>query len=273
MKGQLLQIVQQAKADHNDWHARHLLQEYLQVRILEGLAHAGAMSSIAFMGGTALRLLYHLRRFSEDLDFALEARRDQYDFPRWVAHVLRAFRRESYEISLTLQDSGAVHKGLFRFPGLFHEMGLSPHRSEVARVKLEVDTKPPSGAILTTHRIRRHVGVRVLHHDRSSLLAGKLLAVLNRPWAKGRDFFDLAWYLEQDQWPAPNLDMLNAGLRQHGERAERLTKDSWPARVAERVRSVPWAEVAADINRFRESVADELTQGDILDLLRPGRHP
>ena len=113
MKGQLLHIVQQAKADHNDWHARHLLQEYLQVRILEGLAHAGAMSSIAFMGGTALRLLYHLRRFSEDLDFALESAPRSIRLPpvgcarpaRVPAGVLRDFR---YAAGLRRRAQGPV---------------------------------------------------------------------------------------------------------------------------------------------------------------------
>ena len=63
-----------------DPHAgRNVMREYLQARILEGLQRAGAMSPLAFQGGTALRFLYRLPRYSEDLDFALEGPRESYD--------------------------------------------------------------------------------------------------------------------------------------------------------------------------------------------------
>ncbi len=52
--------------------ARQLVREYLQARILQSLQRAGAMQTLAFHGGTALRFLYDIPRFSEDLDFALE---------------------------------------------------------------------------------------------------------------------------------------------------------------------------------------------------------
>lgn len=59
---------------------RHLVREYLQARILESLQRAGAMIPLAFQGGTALRFLYGLARYSEDLDFALERQPEGYDF-------------------------------------------------------------------------------------------------------------------------------------------------------------------------------------------------
>jgi hypothetical protein len=57
-------------------------------------------------------------------------------------------------------------------------------------VKLEVDTRLSQGAVLETTVVRRHVLLRLQHHDRASLLAGKLHAILQRPWPKGRDFYD-----------------------------------------------------------------------------------
>ena len=59
---------------------RNLTREYLQARILELLQQVGAMIPLAFHGGTALRFLYGIPRYSEDLDFALERAPDQYDF-------------------------------------------------------------------------------------------------------------------------------------------------------------------------------------------------
>jgi predicted nucleotidyltransferase component of viral defense system len=53
--------------------AQHLAREYLQARILQSLQRAGAMQFLAFHGGTALRFLYEIPRYSEDLDFACVA--------------------------------------------------------------------------------------------------------------------------------------------------------------------------------------------------------
>ena len=70
------------------------MREYLQARILEGLQRAGAMSPLAFQGGTALRFLYRLPRYSEDLDFTLEGPRESYDPRRWLTSIAAQFRRE-----------------------------------------------------------------------------------------------------------------------------------------------------------------------------------
>jgi len=71
------------------------------------------------------------------------------------------------------------------FPSLPFELALALHRDEVLRVKIEIDTNPLAGAGLTTTAV---VLLQLHHHDRASLLAGKLYAVLN---TKERDFFDL----------------------------------------------------------------------------------
>ena len=65
-------------------------------------------------------------------------------------------------------------------------------------------------------RYERAPGLPIQHHDKASLLAGKLHAILQRPYAKGRDLYDLLWYLGDPTWPPPNLTMLNHALRQTG---------------------------------------------------------
>ncbi|MDE2794197.1 MAG: nucleotidyl transferase AbiEii/AbiGii toxin family protein [Gemmatimonadota bacterium] len=174
---------------------RNILREYLQARMLEGLQRAGAMSALAFQGGTALRFLYGLPRYSEDLDFALEGARESYDLKAWMTGIARQFEREGYDVTGSLRDRSAVHSGWLRFRAVLHDVGLSPHRDEVLGIKLDVDTRPPAGAVTETRLVRRHVSLRLHHHDRASLLAGKLHAMLRRPWTKGRDVFDLGWYL------------------------------------------------------------------------------
>ena len=90
-----------------------------------------------------------------------------------------------------------MHKAFVHFRGLLNELGLSAHKSEVLAVKLEIATKPPSGAVLAATPMKRYVALNLQHHDRATLFAGKLHAVLQRVYPKGRDIFDLWWYLSQ----------------------------------------------------------------------------
>jgi len=136
-------------------------------------------------------------------------------------------------------------------------------------VRLEVDTRPPQGAVIETTVVRRHVLLRLQHHDRASLLAGKLHAILQRPWPKGRDFYDLVWYLSDPAWPAPNLVLLNAALVQTEWSGPPLTEATWLDAVRERLRSVRWDALAADVGPLLESAEDRalLTRETVTRLL------
>ncbi len=158
-----------------------------------------------------------------------------------------------------------------RFPGLLHEWGLSPHADETLAVKLEVDTRPPAGAGLATTVIRRHVILQLHYHDRASLLAGKLHAILQREYVKGRDVYDLLWYLSDPTWPPPNFALLNNALRQTGWPGAPLMPDAWRAAVRERVLSFDWARVMADVAPFLEdaTAATLLTRENVLRVCDP----
>jgi predicted nucleotidyltransferase component of viral defense system len=229
---------------------RSIAREYLQMRILQSLQNAGAMVCLAFHGGTALRLLYDLPRYSEDLDFALERLPEQYDFRKYLTAVQRDLTAETYDVEIKINERNVVHNAFIRFRGLFHRLGLSPHETETLAIKLEIDMNPPAQASLATTIIERHVIVNLQHHDRASLLAGKLHAILQREYPKGRDWYDLWWYLRQSQWPPPNLAMLNQALAQSGWQKGEATADNWPAFVLERLEQLEWPRVVADMERF-----------------------
>ena len=90
------------------------------------------------------------------------------------------------------------------------------------------------------------------HHDRPSLLAGKLHAVLQRSWAKGRDLFDLFWYVSDRTWPEPNLALLNNALKQTGWAGPVLDQESWKPVTRERVASLDWGVAERDVAPFLE---------------------
>jgi hypothetical protein len=254
--------------------ARNLAREFLQASILGALQRAGAMVPLAFHGGTALRFLYSIRRHSEDLDFALERPEAGYDFRRYVEAVRGDLQREGYAVDLArVSDQRAVHSAFVRFPGLLHEMGLSGHREEALSVKVEVDARPPHGAGLEITVVRRHLLLRIQHHDRASLLAGKLHAILQRPYPKGRDFYDLVWYLSDRAWPPPNLLLLNNALRQTGWRGRPLSEASWAAAVRARLRGARFETLGTDVGPLLESSEERslLTREAVLRLLEKRR--
>lgn len=236
--------------------ARNIVREYLQARILEAMQRAGAMIPLAFHGGTALRFLYGSRRYSEDLDFTLERARKQYDLRAYLWAIEAALSAEGYVLAFRVSDRKAVHGAFVRFPGLLYELGLSPHRDAVLAVKIEVDTNPPAGVGLETTVVRRYVLLHLQHHDRASLLAGKLHAILRRPYLKGRDLYDLVWHLSDPDWPSPNLTLLNNALRQTGWTGPALTEATWREAVCRRLEEVAWERVVDDVRPFLGPGAD-----------------
>jgi predicted nucleotidyltransferase component of viral defense system len=266
MKDYLAELV---RANPTPAHARNVTHEYLQARILGALQRAGAMIPLAFHGGTALRFLYASARYSEDLDFALEKDKSRYDFRAYLDAIKGELVAEGYALEFKVNDKKIVHSAFVRFPGLLFELGLSHHRSEVLAIKIEVDTNPPLGAGLATSIVRRHLTLQIQHHDRASMLAGKLHAFLQRAYVKGRDLYDLLWYLSDPSWPSPNLILLNNALQQSGWKGKPLSNDNWRAAVRKRLKTVEWQLVLNDVRPFLEPSADPslLTRENVLRVL------
>ena len=247
-----------------------LVREYLQARILESLQDQGLFLRWAFLGGTALRFLYGIPRFSEDLDFSLITAQEDSGLRAALAQMKRALEREGYRTEVKVSDEKTVASAFVRFSGLPFELGLSPHVSQTLSIKVEVDTDPPPGAGLATTVVRRHVTLHLCHYDKASLLAGKLHAVLSRPWGKGRDLYDLAWYLADRDWPAPNLTLLNAALAQTGWEEPVITATNWRRKVRQRIEALDWDKARADVRPFleRERELNLVTAEVIGSLLR-----
>lgn len=271
MKAHLLDLVRAA----DPLQGRNIAREYLQARILGVLQRAGAMVPLAFQGGTCLRFLFALPRYSEDLDFALEGDSTLYNLRAYLTAIRAELAREGYVVDLSVRDRQPVQSAFVRVRGVLYEAGLSPHRDEALAVKIEVDTRPPAGAVLETRLVRRHVPLRISHHDRGSLLAGKLHAILQRPYTKGRDLYDLIWYLSDPTWPAPNLALLNTALRQTDWTDAELNARTWREMVAARLDVLDWERVAADVRPFLERTEDVelLSRRNVLQLVMEALRP
>jgi predicted nucleotidyltransferase component of viral defense system len=234
----------------NDFMRRSTAREYLQARILLSLQDHGAFENWSFVGGTALRFLYQLPRYSEDLDFSLLSPGQDPRFEKLMTKLRADLAAETYSVDIKISTVSNVASAFVRFRGLPHELGISPHEHEVLSVKVEIDTNPPTGAVTETRILRRFVTLNLLHHDRSSLFAGKLHAVLSRSYTKGRDLYDLAWYLSDPQWPRPNLELLNNALAQTAWTGPEITADNWKALLLKQLHRIDWKRAVTDVSPF-----------------------
>lgn len=247
------------------------LREYLQSYILRILFDDGFFDYCAFIGGTALRFLYRIPRFSEDLDFSATGR-TVYPFESGILKLKRELDISGYDVTIKYNASKTVQYAMIGFVGIMFEAGISPHRNQKLSIKIEIDTRPPAGAISVTHISDIYFPMAYVTYNLPSLFAGKLHALLCRNYTKGRDFFDLGWYLSR--WPdiSPNISLLQNGLSQTGWKEPFPAENDWRKWLFRVVESADWMVVKQDVMPFLERPADLniLTRENVLQLLASG---
>lgn len=244
------------------------LREYLQALLLRSLHECEAFRCLAFVGGTALRFLYALPRFSEDMDFSLETSVG-YAGKEWVAKAKRDLALAGFDAEATWNERKTVHVGWVRVAGILSEAGLAAPPGQKLAVKLEVDTRPSAGACCERRVVTRHATFLIQHYDRPSMLAGKLHAAIARKCPKGRDWYDLLWHLSQRPPVGPNLPMLQNALDQT-RATSRLDARNWRTLAKERLDAFDMKAIADDVRPFleRPQEADLLTRDNLAALLR-----
>lgn len=225
----------------------HRTREFLQLMALKSLHDQNAFENLAFVGGTALRIVFDARRYSEDLDFSLVSA-EGYAFDDLAAGLLRHFELNNIAAACRQKTDRAVHAASLKFPGLLKELGLSAHASQVLSIKLEVDRRPPKGWNTSETLLNRTFLFSVRHFDLPSLFASKLHACLFRGYVKGRDFYDLAWYLGRKV--SPNLGLLNEAIRQTEGKDPGLDPGSAKAFLLDRLSVVDFSVAVKDVRRF-----------------------
>ncbi len=247
MKDRALEI---ANSANTDLEKRNQLREYLQHVILRELFDLDILEKLIFHGGTALRLIHGLERFSEDLDFHVVTTDSDLEMERWTQELNQALTYQGYQSECTSPGAGNVQTSNVKVAGLLYEAGVSSRAEEKLRIKLEVDTNPPNGFGVRTSRIDHFFPYVVHHHDRPSFLAGKLHALFQREWTKGRDYYDLMFYLTRWRDTEPNLLYLNNALKQTGYKGPEIVENNWRHHTARRVESADWNAIRADLEPF-----------------------
>jgi len=271
MKDYLIGLVSQ-KEGYNE--KLNLMREYLQAYILRVMHKEGVFRSTAFLGGTALRFLYDLPRFSEDLDFSLEGK-PKIGFSSVLKKIMFELKASGYEVSAVYDDTKTVNSAFIKFSGLMFEAGISPLRNQKFSLKIEIDNNPPRGAVLETRVVNKYFPISFLSYEVNSLFAGKLHALLSRKYAKGRDYFDLGWYLSKWNDLQPNIVLLTNALRQTGWKESMPDKDDWRQIIYDAVNKTNWAKVKKDVENFLDNPSDlsVFTKDNVLGLIKPQKSP
>jgi hypothetical protein len=228
-------------------------REFMQTLCLKIMSERGAFDRVAFLGGTALRLMFGLRRYSEDLDFSTLKPGDM-DIAALSAEFVRNLGLHGFQSEAKIKSVGAVRSIMLKFPGLLKELGLSALKDEKLAIKWDVDTNPPDGAMSVSGMMGQYFTFRVVYYDLPSLFAGKLHACLFRNYPKGRDWYDFIWYVSKKV--RPNLLLLKNATRQTEKKELEIDEAGLGDFLVEAIKRVDFKAMAKDVERFLEDPAE-----------------
>lgn len=240
------------------------LAETIQSIALLGLSRTDFFSHAAFYGGTALRLLLNLDRFSEDLDFSLLQPQKEFRIAFYLGYLRDEM--ESFGFSVEIEDrqkslETPIESAFIKANTWIHviQAGIPGaiadriHRNSICKVKLEVDIDPPPYADFEVAYIDDPFPFSIQVYSGPSLFAGKMDAVLSRGWqnrVKGRDWYDFA-FLVRKKIPV-SLTHLEARLRQKGfyTEASPLSEKQCINMIDQRIESVDFNAAKTDVIPF-----------------------
>jgi predicted nucleotidyltransferase component of viral defense system len=237
----------------------NVLREYLQNYLLFLSQKSEMTAHLFFVGGTALRFLYGIRRYSEDLDFSAGESWRPSKISFYADKMAKDLEMAGYVFSLYFKEEKTVQRFIIRFHDLLYEIELTSQKKQKLPINIEIDVNPPAGWAGEKTIVDVHLPVLVQHYDKSSLLAAKLAAVLTRPYTKGRDIYDIFWFRTQWKEISPKFRLLNNALAQKKEDFERLNKDNWLETIRQKIKGLKWKEVEDDVIPFLEFKDERLT--------------
>ena len=270
----------------NIYDQKNAMKEIMQEIVLCGLSRAGFFQKAAFYGGTALRIFYGLDRFSEDLDFSLVTADPDFNLSVYFPVLEKEVR--AFGLHVTIQEKektkesnirsaflkGNTKEHLLLFYADENLAGSVVARSEVVKIKFEVDINPPEYADFE-HKYRLlPTPYEVNLYDVPSLFAGKIHAVLCRAWKsriKGRDLYDYVFYLSRGS--AVNQKHLRARLLQSGFISEDVecTLPELRHMLYERFDAIDFRQAKQDVEPFiRDTASLNMWNADFFKQITAG---
>jgi predicted nucleotidyltransferase component of viral defense system len=242
--------------------AKDALREIMQEIALAGLNRAGFFEKAAFYGGTALRIFYGLDRFSEDLDFSLLSVDPEFSLEKYQDAIINEFAALGMQVSISEKQKAVktnINSAFLKSETIWKELvleGIIPQNGlkEVAniKIKIEVDTEPPLGFATEEKLLLQPFSFYVKCLSLPDLFAGKMHALLFRKWGtnvKGRDWYDMEWYIRKGY--QLNLEHFLLKAIDSGDwQKKTMSEVEFRELLAAKIDSVKLEFVKADISRF-----------------------
>ena len=248
----------------NSEEVKNAIKEITQSIVLIGLSRSNFFSKASFYGGTALRIFYGLNRYSEDLDFTLNAVDESFLLAPYVQSIINVAK--SYGIDLNVEVKckkiEAPIEGTFEKLKTFQtfisfnideRLTSRLHKNEFIKVKFEVNCNPALGFDVESKWITEPELASVNVLDIESLFSGKLHAILCRKYkntVKGRDFYDFIFYINKKI--RPNLNYLKNKLIESNilDKDAVFTIDILKEMLVQRFNQIDFKQVRDDAQRF-----------------------
>jgi predicted nucleotidyltransferase component of viral defense system len=238
------------------------MREIMQEIVLAGLSRTDFFDKAAFYGGTALRIFYGLDRFSEDLDFSLLEIDLNFTLEPYFLAIIEEFESQGIKISIREKDKktkNSIESAFLKTETIWKELILEDivkqagiKSNKTVKIKIEVDRNPPSKFETEEKLLVRPFSFYVNCFAPSSLFAGKMHALLFRKWknrVKGRDWYDMEWYIRQG---IPlNIEHFLQRAKDTGDwKAKTISSDQILELLHEKIQLVKMETVKEDVIRF-----------------------
>lgn len=247
------------------------LREIMQEIALAGLSRTDFFEKAAFYGGTALRIFYGLDRFSEDLDFSLLEVNPDFSLEPYFAAVITEFEATGIKVSIREKDKRiktSIESAFLKSETIWKELvledivqqaGIKSNKS--IKIKIEVDCVPPLGFKTEEKLLLRPFSFYVKCFTRSNLFAGKMHALLFRKWknrVKGRDWYDLEWYIKKGI-PLNKEHFLQRAKDTGDWNKKSITEKQFLKLLHEKINST-------SLNKVKEDVVHFVKNDNVLDI-------
>ncbi|MCD4676655.1 MAG: nucleotidyl transferase AbiEii/AbiGii toxin family protein [Desulfobacula sp.] len=236
------------------------LKEIIQVIVLLGLWRSKFYEKAVFYGGSALRILHKLDRFSEDLDFSLIQPEKTFNIKKYIGAVKSELELWGFEVSAEEKNNknkSTIDSAFIKANTLVHllkiDSNLKTHKNAVMKIKLEIDQDPAIGFVSDLKYHLHPIPFSIKTMTLSSLFAGKMHALLcrtTRTNIKGRDWYDLIWFVKNNI-PCDLHYLKNKMLQTgHIDFSEALTKEKLVELISEKSKEIDFSLAKKDVEPF-----------------------
>lgn len=250
------------------------LREIMQEITLAALSRTNFFEKAAFYGGTALRIFYGLDRYSEDLDFSLLESDSDFSIEPYFNAVLDEFKSLGLTVSIKEKkktNQTAIDSAFLKAETIWQEIVLEDiiketgvRSNKTLKIKIEVDRQPPLNFNTEEKLLIRPFSFYVKCFTQSSLFAGKMHALLFRKWknrVKGRDWYDLEWYIKKGI-PLDVSHFLTRAIDTRDWQEENISEKQIIELLYTKIDSVDFSSIKDDVVRF-------IKNDDVLNIWSP----